>query len=80
MTKLKEIIAEDKRKNNVMNDVAIDWKYLNDLVPQLLKPESSNFPEFGDVMNEFQEICDRVSSGVIEIKNIILEFKNTNKE
>jgi hypothetical protein len=75
MTKLKEIIEEDKRKNKAISEVVIDWKHFDHLLPQLLNPEAKNFPEFEDAINDFSDICNSLISGITEIKNMVTEFK-----
>ena len=69
-------IEELKRKSSIINGLAIDWQYIQQLAPQVLNNDAAkSAPEFKSACDALIKICDRVESGVGELKTIISALK-----
>jgi hypothetical protein len=68
-------IEELKRKSNIINGLAIDWQYVQQLAPQILNNENAkSAPEFKNTCDTLIKICGRVEEGMRELKTIISTF------
>lgn len=69
------IIEETKRKSALINGLAIDWQYIQQLVPQVLNDENArSAPDFKVACNSLRKILDRTEEGIKELKVIVPTF------
>ena len=68
------IIAEQKRKANMINNLAIDWEHIKTMVPQVMYNTSNVTPEFKETCKLVVSICDTMEKGIAELKTIIPTF------
>jgi len=69
------IIEETKRKSALINGLAIDWQYIQQLVPQVLNDENArSAPDFKVACNSLRKILDRTKEGIKELKIIVPSF------
>lgn len=69
------IIEETKRKSALINGLAIDWQYIQQLVPQVLNDKNArSAPDFKVACNSLRKILDRTEEGIKELKIIVPSF------
>jgi hypothetical protein len=69
------IIAEQKRKANLVNNLAIDFEHLKTMAPQVMYNNAVQVkPEFKELCKFVSSLCDSVESGIAELKTIIPTF------
>jgi hypothetical protein len=72
---IEAIIEETKRKSAVINGLAIDWQYIQQLAPQILNNDNAkSTPEFKNACNTLLRICGRVEEGIGSLKTMISAF------
>ena len=72
---IEEQITEQKRKANLVNNLAIDFEHIKSMVPQVMYNNSQQVkPEFKELCKFLFDLCDRMENGVAELKTIIPTF------
>lgn len=72
---IEDIITETKRKSTLINGLAIDWQYIQQIVPQILNNENAkSAPDFKIACNSLRKILDRIEEGIKELKHMIPVF------
>lgn len=68
------IIAEQKRKANMINNLAIDWEHVKTMVPQIMYGTTNVTPEFKEMCKLVISLCDSMENGIRELKTIVPTF------
>ena len=72
------IIAEQKRKVNMLNDLAIDWEHLKNTVSQILNNNAVVNDEYKEMCKLANVLCDNMEVGIKNFREIIPTFNNNN--
>lgn len=75
---IENLIEDTKKKSALVNGLAIDWQYIQQLVPQILNKTDDNTTEFKNACNSLTKILDRTEEGIRELKNMIPNYNETN--
>lgn len=70
------IIAEQKRKANMINNLAIDWEHVKTMVPQVMYNTTNVTSEFKEMCKLVISLCDNIENGIRELKTIIPTFSD----
>jgi len=64
-------IEEMKKRTYLINDVEVDFRYFQSLIPQVLNKPATITPEYQKLCETFDNIADRVIKATTEIKTLI---------
>jgi len=68
---IKNIIAEQKKKVNIINNLAIDWENAKTILNQIVNAANKDTQEFKDACELANSICDEMKNNLEEVKNNI---------
>lgn len=68
---IKNLIAEQKRKANTINNLAIDWENTKTILNQIVNASNKETQEFKDACELANSLCEDMKSSLEEIKNTI---------
>jgi hypothetical protein len=71
MSILQDKIEEEKQRNKIINDFAIDIQFLNEVTPQLLNPNIKTNTDHESLVSDYEVLCNRISEDVLQIKNLV---------
>lgn len=74
ISQLNLIVSEQKRKANLVNNLAIDFEHIKTIVPQVMYNTTNATPEFKEMCKLVVSLCDTMESGIRELKTIVPTF------
>jgi hypothetical protein len=77
MNNIENIIEDTKRKSVLVNNLAIDWQYIQQLIPQILNNSDNNTEEFKNACKTLIKMVDRTEKGLQDLKSLIPVFADT---
>lgn len=68
---IKNLIAEQKQKASVINNLTIDWENTKALLNQIANTTNTETPEFKEACKLAYSLCDDVKAGLEQVKTIL---------
>lgn len=68
---IKNLIAEQKRKANTINNLAIDWENTKIILNQIVNSSNKDTQEFKDACELANSLCEDMKISIEEVKNTI---------
>ncbi len=68
---IKNIINEQKKKANIINNLAIDWEPTKVLLNQIINSTNKESAEFKEACELANSLCEDMKTGLEEVKTII---------
>lgn len=68
---IKNIINEQKKKANIINNLAIDWENTKVLLNQIINSTNKESAEFKEACELANSLCEDMKTGLEEVKTII---------
>ena len=68
---IKNIIAEQKKKANIINNIAIDWENTKTIVNQIINSSAKDTEEYKNACELANSLCEDMKNSLEEIKNTI---------
>jgi len=68
---IKNLISEQKRKANLINNLAIDWENIKTILNQVVNASNKESSEFKDACELANSLCEDMKTGLEEVKNTI---------
>ncbi len=68
---IKNLITEQKKKANIINNLAIDWENTKLLLNQIINSTNKETPEFKEACDLANSLCEDIKSNLEEVKNTI---------
>lgn len=68
---IKNIITEQKKKANIINNLAIDWENTKVLLNQIINSTNKESPDFKEACELANSLCEDMVTGLEEVKTII---------
>ena len=69
------LITEHKRKATLLNNLIIDWQYIQSLAPQIINNDNlQSSPDLKDACNTLKKILERTEEGIKELNLIVPSF------
>jgi Fe-S cluster assembly iron-binding protein IscA len=68
---IKALIAEQKKKANIVNNIAIEWENVKTAVAQIINNPNKESEEFKNSCELINSLCEDMKSSLEEIKNTI---------
>lgn len=69
-------VEESKRRTTLMNNVAIDWQYAQQLMPQILNDTPDQNEAYKSTATILINLLENVENGVRELKKLIPNFRD----
>jgi hypothetical protein len=68
---IKNLISEQKRKANIINNLAIDWENTKTILSQIVNASNKEAQEFKDACELANSLCEDMKINLEEVKNTI---------
>ncbi len=69
---IKNIITEQKKKANIINNLAIDWENTKVLLNQIINSTNKESPEFNEACELANSLCEDMKTGLEDIKTTVI--------
>jgi|JI10StandDraft_1071094.scaffolds.fasta_scaffold647259_1 hypothetical protein len=68
---IKSLIAEQKQKASIINNLTIDWENTKALLNQIANSANTETPEFKEACKLAHSLCEDVKAGLEQVKTIL---------
>lgn len=69
-------VNESKRRTTLMNDIAIDWQYAQQLLPKVLNETSDKNMEFNLLATTLAKLLEDIEEGIKHLRDLIPDIEN----
>lgn len=68
---IKNLIAEQKQKSTIINNLNIDWENTKVLLNQIINSANTETPEFKEACKLAHSLCEDVKAGLEQVKTLL---------
>lgn len=70
-----KVLTESKRRTSLMNSMALDWPYVQSLIPKVLNESKDHTPEFKENARILEYLLDDMEECIKSLRAVIPKFE-----